>query len=523
MSRARAKKMLLSVLSINSQPPDLANDEITNPDNWLFQCNQFPKPYENSSIASNSDAIPLDANNYFLSNDETLHTGIISDEPQPYVIVAPANQPELENNPCLLNSQEPRLLNDLQGTEVSQINCILLSNDEKITANDNVQFEYIDQYVDEEFDASVIAPPNEQIITESPAINVIVPRSSSRNDPIVDGIEPNLLTSLNNVAKLVDYSDSSESELDEPRVKRKKRFQVKKSEWYVEKNRLNREKGHAYFGKRKLSDKWVKNIPKPKKEMKPRCKCSEFKSGVIKCHEITEEDRKFLFEQFWAMDWGEKKIFIKCLIKVMPTKRKRDRKDPNTSQRKNTMVYYLKKNDDLIRVCKTLFLNTFAINNVLCWSWKFEDTLRNSVKNLPQPEQPAQLQAATADKQFLDKFLDELPKLPSHYCRQRTSLLYLQPDIISKQQLYKFYKEECRSKNVKSLSIATFSNTLTLKKISLFKPKKDLCETCNGFKMGHVSEEIYNEHTQKKKKLGLKKITTKKIIDLFLLLTSKLF
>lgn len=48
----------------------------------------------------------------------------------------------------------------------------------------------------------------------------------------------------------------------------------------LKKNRLNRKKGHAYFGKRKLSDKWVKNIPKPKKEMKPRCKCSEFKSGV---------------------------------------------------------------------------------------------------------------------------------------------------------------------------------------------------------------------------------------------------
>ncbi|KAF9810155.1 hypothetical protein SFRURICE_012188, partial [Spodoptera frugiperda] len=91
-----------------------------------------------------------------------------------------------------------------------------------------------------------------------------------------------------------------------------------------------------------------------------------------------------------------------------------------------------------------------------------------------------QPQTATTEKPFLDKFLNELPKLPSHYCRQRTSLLYLQPDIISKQQLYKLYKEECHSKHVKPLSIATFSNTLTLNKISLFKPKKDLCETCVG-------------------------------------------
>lgn len=126
-------------------------------------------------------------------------------------------------------------------------------------------------------------------------------------------------------------------------------------------------------------------------------------------------------------------------------------------------------------------------------------------ENHPQSAQSAKTQTATNEKVFLNKFLDELPKLPSHYCRQRTSMLYLRPDIISKQQLYKFYKEECNSKNVKPLSIATFSNTLTLKKISLFKPKKDLCEICHKYKLGHISEDVYNEHTQKKKKARTEK------------------
>lgn len=103
-----------------------------------------------------------------------------------------------------------------------------------------------------------------------------------------------------------------------------------------------------------------------------------------------------------------------------------------------------------------------------------------------------------------------MPKLPSHYCRQRTSLLYLQPDIISKQQLYKLYKEECHSKHVKPLSIATFSNTLTLNKISLFKPKKDLCETCYGYELGNITEAIYNEHILKKKEARAEKDKDKK-------------
>ncbi|XP_035442544.2 uncharacterized protein LOC118270866 [Spodoptera frugiperda] len=343
------------------------------------------------------------------------------------------------------------------------------------------------------------------------AVNVSNPTQLSSEEHIVEVNEPTPSSSLNNVAKLVEYSDSSDSELEEPRVKRKKRCQVKKSEWNVEKNRLNREKGNEYFGKRKESGNWIKNICKPKKEIKPRCRCLENSNGVMKCHMITQENRKYLFEQFWAMDWGEKKVFIKCLMKIIPTKRQRDRKDPNKSQRKNTMVYYLKKDDDMVRVCKTLFLNTFSITNFLCWSWKSEDTLvSNTGENISQSVQSVQPQTATTEKQFLDKFLNELPKLPSHYCRQRTSLLYLQPDIISKQQLYKLYKEECHSKHVKPLSIATFSNTLTLNKISLFKPKKDLCETCNGYELGNITEAIYNEQILKKKEARAEKDKDKK-------------
>lgn len=520
MSRARAKRILLSVQSTNSQRLEEANEDITNPDNLLFLSNQFPNCYEdnydddhishsNSSLLSNNqthfEITQLELQNspslldkqesqlpnslqhiddgsqidvIIIPNDE--ENTITFDETQSYVIV-PTNQPELGNSPSLLDQQEPQLPNNLQNIDDgSQISFIVLSNDEGSTTN-NITLEYINQYADKDFNVSM-PPQNDEVITTN-ALDVIEPTSSS----------------LNNVAKLVDYSDSTDSEPEEPVVKRKKRCQVKKSEWNVEKNRLNREKGNKYYGKKKQSGKWIKDIPKEKKELKPRCKCSEQKNGVIKCHMITEEDRKSLFDQFWMMNWGEKKLFIKCLIKVMPIKRQRDRKDPSTSQRKNTMVYYLKKNDDMIRVCKTLFLNTFSINNFLCWSWKSEDTVTETIENPPAPTQSTQPRTATnAEKEYLEKFLNDLPKLPSHYCRKRTSLLYLQPDIISKQQLYKLYKEECNSKTVKPLSIATFSNTLALKKIALFKPKKDLCETCNGFALGHISEDVYNEHTQKK-------------------------
>lgn len=49
-----------------------------------------------------------------------------------------------------------------------------------------------------------------------------------------------------------------------------------------------------------------------------------------------------------------------------------------------------------------------------------------------------------------------------------------------------------------------------LEKISLFKPKKNLCEICSGYVIGQISEDVYNEHIQKKKKARAEKQRDKK-------------
>lgn len=43
-------------------------------------------------------------------------------------------------------------------------------------------------------------------------------------------------------------------------------------------------------------------------------------------------------------------------------------------------------------------------------------------------------------RETMKLFLDEIPKLPSHYCRQSSSKLYLQSDIRSHAQLYQLYQ-----------------------------------------------------------------------------------
>ncbi|CAG5020647.1 unnamed protein product [Parnassius apollo] len=83
-------------------------------------------------------------------------------------------------------------------------------------------------------------------------------------------IPPNLPTYLTPTAcpelinKLVDYSDT-DSESEEPVIKRKKRCQVKKEEWTSEINKKNREKGKEYCGKKKVDGEWKKKYKETKK------------------------------------------------------------------------------------------------------------------------------------------------------------------------------------------------------------------------------------------------------------------
>lgn len=49
------------------------------------------------------------------------------------------------------------------------------------------------------------------------------------------------------------------------------------------------------------------------------------------------------------------------------------------------------------------------------------------------------------DYKFLCNFFDSLPKLPSHYCRQSTTKMYLETTFSSMAQVFSFYKQECHN------------------------------------------------------------------------------
>jgi hypothetical protein len=109
----------------------------------------------------------------------------------------------------------------------------------------------------------------------------------------------------------------------------------------------------------------------------------------------------------------------------------------------------------------------------------------------------------------LTAFFDKLPKLPSHYCRQTSSRVYLEPTVRNIIELYEAYKNDCHENNKEFLSRRTFDNEFLRSNLSLYMPKKDQCDFCCSFKVGNVTEQAWKENIDLKNRAGAEKSADK--------------
>lgn len=96
--------------------------------------------------------------------------------------------------------------------------------------------------------------------------------------------------------------------------------------------------------------------------------------------------------------------------------------------------YSLRIGDTRYEVCKSLFLATLSLKEDTVYNWlavnESEHGMTKSSKNTKQGNntKPAARESAL-------KFLNEVPKMPSHYCRARTSNMYLETELASLSEL----------------------------------------------------------------------------------------
>ena len=215
----------------------------------------------------------------------------------------------------------------------------------------------------------------------------------------------------------------------EPILHKKRKLKGDRSNWARTKLKHQREFGEAYIS--------ADGKEHSQRSMGNPCKQACKGTG---CNIIGEADRKIIFHKVWNLSWDNKRVYIKGLVDLLPTKRKR--KDIENSRRMWTLKYHLRQNDDRIRVCSTMFTNTLGLTH-----WFVQNAVQTHLSNkTPKSRRaPKQSHSNSLDgkKYLIKEYFEKIPKMPSHYCMKSTSKLYVEKRFQSLAEMHRDYKELC--------------------------------------------------------------------------------
>jgi len=177
------------------------------------------------------------------------------------------------------------------------------------------------------------------------------------------------------------------------------------------------------------------------------------------------------------------------------------------SRRHCSIRYHLKKDNERLEVCREMFLGTLCLGEWSVRRWVLDSTDGMHPRNAPT--KTTSRHTETMEKrESIRKFLGDLPKLPSHYCRATTSKEYLEPNFQSVAEVYRLFKEQRVEDVVPSRQF--FAEEFHKMNLGLFMPKKDQCDKCSAYKVGNMPKEDYDEHILRKEEARMAKNQDKK-------------
>lgn len=272
------------------------------------------------------------------------------------------------------------------------------------------------------------------------------------------------------------------------------------------KNRRRRLLGKGYLGFKKHEGTVLQNVMKIPRALKARC-AHKLSKTITKysfmCERIAEQDRKVFFENFWKIDsWAAKRAYVQGLVSTRKIRKHRinvaNRKKKNIGHN----IYFPTVTGLKYRICRKLFLNTLCIG---------EDTFKRwtqiYVCSVPSNKNSndTSLVRLTAKRKRrndivdnINAWLDLLPVVPSHYCRASSQRKYVENSFLSVRNMMSVYKDWCVKNGHNVADRNMFSKTLKAAKVSIFKPRKDQCDICVGYKLGNINKTSYEEHQLKK-------------------------
>lgn len=157
--------------------------------------------------------------------------------------------------------------------------------------------------------------------------------------------------------------------------------------------------------------------------MKPPCSCR------MKCYErLFNDERLQIFNTYWDKENSSniKRHFILSCLSSCLTERSRTRTNVPTKAKhnNNTLHYYFTINNNKIKVCKVMFLNTLVISNtVVVKSLKNSQpggTVKSNQRGKKIPTNKTSVQCIENAVQHISS----IPCYESHYSRNVLNILY---------------------------------------------------------------------------------------------------
>nr|CAH7731800.1 unnamed protein product [Callosobruchus chinensis] len=273
-------------------------------------------------------------------------------------------------------------------------------------------------------------------------------------------------------------------------------------------------KGKTYTGFRrpKQQKRTFQDVERNERILGPTCSSEVCKkSSKRRCHEITEASRREIFKAFWNdLDWEQRKVYVSNLVSKRE-KMRATKSDNDPSRQSSSLFYNLKIDGQIVPVCKNMFLKTLAVKEWSVRNW-VEKSKYGIVPNVTRTDRRFSSRTTQNDK-VISTFLDKLPKIPSHYCRKDTKKMYLEQDFSSYSDLYKAYIEYSNEENTSPASRNTLIKWVKKMNIGIFKPRKDLCDTCFEYESGNLDPAEWDKHRKSKDSAQKEKSNDKEKAD----------
>lgn len=240
--------------------------------------------------------------------------------------------------------------------------------------------------------------------------------------------------------------------------------------------------------------RYRKKRPLPKRLLKKRNRqaavgksvrpnpCLNKRCGNSCADKFSEDDRLIIFENYWGMGCTKRqKDFLLSCAKAKPIGRKR----ATSNIRQISYDYFINFKGQNIKICQQFLLKTLDISQM---TLRYTIENANKILNTTQKDKRTPLPHNKSDPEkvcYLKSFIEMLPAVPSHYCRNKSTKLYLPQELQNVTNLYKLYIDHLKERNLDSsiLSKRVFRTVFkTDFNIGFHLPKNDKCIFCKKYK-----------------------------------------